>query len=84
MNPVDQNIYIFKKPIETAIVCVLGAAVGRFVGESSAYLLSDGISSTKSLINPGGYALAGKQSYYPVSFLNKDYEHCRLTEISPV
>lgn len=59
--------------------------MGRFVGEGSAYLLSDGISSTKSLINPGGYALAGKQTYYPVKFLKEDYKHCRLTEtIKPV
>ncbi len=64
---------------------VLGAAVGRLVGEGSAYLLSDGISSGKSLINPGGYALAGKQTYYPVTFLMGDYQHCRLTEkIRPV
>ncbi|XP_056124091.1 chloride channel K [Rhinichthys klamathensis goyatoka] len=44
-------------------VFVYGAAVGRLVGEGSAYLLSDGISSTKSLINPGGYALAGAAAF---------------------
>ncbi|KAG1961664.1 chloride channel protein [Pimephales promelas] len=44
-------------------VFIYGAAVGRFVGEGSAYLLSDGISSTKSLINPGGYALAGAAAF---------------------
>lgn len=84
MNPVDQKMFD-KSPIETAVVCVLGAAVGRLVGEGSAYLLSDGISSTKSFINPGGYALAGKQTYYSVKFLKGDYQHCRLTEtIRPV
>uniref|UniRef100_A0A8C2KST3 Chloride channel K n=1 Tax=Cyprinus carpio TaxID=7962 RepID=A0A8C2KST3_CYPCA len=44
-------------------VFVYGAAVGRLVGEGSAYFLSDGISSAKSLINPGGYALAGAAAF---------------------
>uniref|UniRef100_A0A672LME0 Chloride channel protein ClC-Kb-like n=1 Tax=Sinocyclocheilus grahami TaxID=75366 RepID=A0A672LME0_SINGR len=44
-------------------VFVYGAAVGRLVGEGSAYLLSDGISSAKILINPGGYALAGAAAF---------------------
>uniref|UniRef100_A0A9J7Z5F4 Chloride channel K n=1 Tax=Cyprinus carpio carpio TaxID=630221 RepID=A0A9J7Z5F4_CYPCA len=48
---------------------VLGAAVGHLVGEGSAYSLSDGISSAKTLINLGGYTLAGKQTCYPVNFL---------------
>ncbi|NP_956676.1 chloride channel K [Danio rerio] len=44
-------------------VFVYGAAVGRFIGEGSFYLLSGGISSGKSLINPGGYALAGAAAF---------------------
>lgn len=56
-------------------MCCLGAAVGRFVGEVSAYVFS-----AKLLINPGGYALAGKQTYYPVNLLHEDYQHCRLTQ----
>lgn len=64
---------------------VLGAAVGHLVGEGSAYSLSDGISSAKTLINLGGYTLAGKQTCYPVNFLKGHYPHCRLTEmIRPV
>ncbi|XP_051518056.1 chloride channel K [Myxocyprinus asiaticus] len=43
-------------------VFVYGAAVGRFVGEGTAYLFSDGITAN-SLINPGGYALAGAAAY---------------------
>lgn len=39
------------------------AAVGRLVGEGSAYLFSDGISSAKTLLNPGGYALAGAAAF---------------------
>ncbi|TRZ02487.1 hypothetical protein DNTS_030306 [Danionella cerebrum] len=44
-------------------VFVYGAAVGRLVGEGSAYLLADRISSAKSVINPGGYALAGAAAF---------------------
>ncbi|XP_026061873.1 chloride channel protein ClC-Kb-like [Carassius auratus] len=39
------------------------AAVGRLVVEGSAYLFSDGISSAKTLLNPGGYALAGAVAF---------------------
>ncbi|XP_055043271.2 chloride channel K [Misgurnus anguillicaudatus] len=39
-------------------VFIYGAAVGRFVGEGSAYIFS-----AKLLINPGGYALAGAAAF---------------------
>ncbi len=82
VNP-DQKVFE-KSPMKQHL-SILGAVVGRLVGEGSAYLLSDGISSGKSLINPGGYALAGKQTYYPVTFLMGDYQHCWLTvKIRPV
>lgn len=50
---------------------VQGAALGRLLGEGLAYFFPDGISSGErlSVINPGGYALVGKQTFYPAMFL---------------
>lgn len=53
---------------------VEGAALGRLLGEGLAYLFPDGISSGErlSVINPGGYALVGKQTFYPAIFLETE------------
>ncbi|XP_030625626.1 chloride channel K [Chanos chanos] len=46
-------------------VFIYGAAIGRLLGESLAYLFPNGNSSEGrlSLINPGGYALAGAAAF---------------------
>ncbi|XP_077167142.1 chloride channel protein ClC-Kb-like isoform X2 [Paroedura picta] len=46
-------------------VFIYGAALGRLVGEALAFLFPKGILSegTTSLINPGGYALAGAAAF---------------------
>ncbi|KAL8198239.1 UNVERIFIED_CONTAM: hypothetical protein K2H54_002335, partial [Gekko kuhli] len=46
-------------------VFIYGAALGRLVGEATAFLFPRGITSegATSLINPGGYALAGAAAF---------------------
>ncbi|KAI2649742.1 Chloride channel protein ClC-Kb [Labeo rohita] len=62
------GFFIIAKVGLLVVACTLPLPAGYFMpvfvyGEGTAYLLSDGISSAESLINPGGYALAGAAAF---------------------